>query len=635
MSLHVSIDFGTSSTCTVASVDGGEPQVVMIDGQPLVPSAVFCAPEGTLFVGPEAERQAAVDPARFEPHPKRRIDEGELLLGDSVVGVPDVVRAVLGRVVAEARRNAGGAAVDLLVVTHPADWGAVRTGALRQAADGLAREVVLVPEPVAAAVFHSAGHGMPDCAALAVLDLGGGTIDASVVHKQSGAFRVLATRGDPNFGGSDIDQLLLEHIGGLVGGADAAGWRKLVSGRDMADRRRRRVLRQDVRGAKETLSRHAYTDVPLPPPFTDAHVTRGDLEGLIHDPLAAAARLLTDTLRAGGVPHDRLAGVFLVGGSSRIPLVSRLVHERTGTVPTTLDQPETVVARGALRAVRLDPARGAGLAPTGDWVGQRAAPVQHAPGAQGRAAQQPQPWAARPQHPAPQRSAPQHAAPGGAAPRRTAGPEPPPERLSDVRTIVIGGSDRTRPVAPTGRSRGGARKLRRGRALAVGAACAVLVVGFAAVFAGVLLTGGAAEAGRYGYGFRQPDRWVVADEVPDARRTVLTPAVREDGVDRLFVEAEQLTYDSTAARDRAVRGVRAQYDRRRAAGEDLSGFSAPASFAGRDVVYFRERRGGPVVEWYQLHEGGTRLRVGCQYTASGRDAVQAACERVVGSLHVR
>lgn len=76
MSLHVAVDFGTSSTCVAISAHGREPQVVVFDGQPLVPSAVFAAADGTVFVGQEAERQAAVDPARYEPHPKRRVDEG-------------------------------------------------------------------------------------------------------------------------------------------------------------------------------------------------------------------------------------------------------------------------------------------------------------------------------------------------------------------------------------------------------------------------------------------------------------------------------------------------------------------------------------------------------------------------------
>jgi hypothetical protein len=70
---------------------------VVVDGQPLMSSAVYAAADGALFVGQEAERQAAVDPSRYEPNPKRRIDEGELLLGYSVLRVTDVVGAVLRR----------------------------------------------------------------------------------------------------------------------------------------------------------------------------------------------------------------------------------------------------------------------------------------------------------------------------------------------------------------------------------------------------------------------------------------------------------------------------------------------------------------------------------------------------------
>ena len=63
--LHVAVDFGTSSTCVAISVDGREPQVVVVDGQPLVSSAVFAAVDGTLFVGQEAERQAAIEPRLY------------------------------------------------------------------------------------------------------------------------------------------------------------------------------------------------------------------------------------------------------------------------------------------------------------------------------------------------------------------------------------------------------------------------------------------------------------------------------------------------------------------------------------------------------------------------------------------
>ena len=121
------------------------------------------------------------------------------------------------------------------------------------------------------------------------------------------------------------------------------------------------MFRQDVRGAKETLSRHTYTDVPLPPPFPDAHVTSDDLEKLIAGPLGRSVALTVETVAQAGLRPESLSAVFLVGGSSRIPLIARLVYQRSGILPTTLDPPETVVARGALRAVAQDPLKTGGL----------------------------------------------------------------------------------------------------------------------------------------------------------------------------------------------------------------------------------------------------------------------------------
>ncbi|MEV5541670.1 type VII secretion-associated protein [Saccharopolyspora shandongensis] len=602
MSLHVSIDFGTSSTCTVVSVGGAEPQVVVIDGQPLVPSAVFAAADGTLFVGHEAERQAAVDPARFEPHPKRRIDEGELLLGSSVLKVADVIRAVLQRAVGEARRFAGGAAVDLLVLTHPADWGSMRTAALRQAAAGLGKELVMVPEPVAAAVFHSAGHGLPDGGALAVLDLGGGTVDASVVRKQGSSFQVLATHGEPNFGGADIDQALLDHIGRLVSGADPEAWGKLVDGREMPDRRRRRVVRQDVRGAKETLSRHAYTDVPMPPPFSDAHVTRVDLEALIAAPLAKSADLVLTTLREGKVARQQLAGVFLVGGSSRIPMVARLIHERTGVVPTTLDQPETVVARGALRAVRLDPDRSGGLAPAGAWAGTSTV-----------------------------RSHPLPVIPPPTGPGVT-------DSLSGARTVVIGGSDQTMPVAHQ-RS----RRKKNGTLpwLIGGGAAAVVAAGV--VLTLVLTNSGQPQAepevppraiAQYDYGFSYPSDWKQIGGDAKKWQTMIGPQNGEQD-SLIAVEEGKLNFDTDTDRNRAVQQLLSDYQQNVANGAQFSLFNASTSFAGRDVVYYRQQMQAATVEWYVLHQGQFRVSIGCKYGAVGKDDVLRACQQVVGSLKVR
>ncbi|MCP2260207.1 type VII secretion-associated protein, Rv3446c family, C-terminal domain-containing protein [Streptoalloteichus tenebrarius] len=640
MTLHVAIDFGTSSTCTAVATGehaggGSEPQVVVVDGQPLVPSAVFAAADGTLFVGHEAERQAAVDPSRYEPHPKRRIDEGELLLGSTVLPVREVIRAVLSRAVGEARRVAGGAPVDLLVLTHPADWGAMRTHVLRQAASGLAAEIALVPEPVAAAVFHSAGHGMADGAALAVLDLGGGTVDCSVVRRQSApsahdpgrpvpVFQVLATRGDPTFGGADIDQALLEHVGGLVAGTDPEAWRRLVEGRDLADRRRRRVLRQDVRGAKETLSRHAYTDVPMPPPFPDAHVTRADLEGLVAGPLSRAAELVVATVRDAGLTPQQLSGVFLVGGSSRIPLVSRLVYERTGLMPITLDQPETVVARGALRAVTRDPDRTAGLPPAASAAGASHPPRPGTP-AVGLPAGSPA-------------SGPFPSVGGAAGPNLRPVPGTPPAGFTPPGGFGAPGL----PPAPTPPTPPAAPAPRRRAPLLVGGA--VVLVAVIATVLGVTLSGSGDEGDRkpqaaqgreiaqYDYRFRMPADWEQTGGDAGQRKVQVKPTDAAVDTDLIAVQEFKLNYDSDADRGRALRQLRAEFDRSTSRG--FSDFEEKASFAGRDVVHYRQQRESTTVDWYVLFRGTTQVAVGCQYTEGGRSRVAGACDEVVRTLEI-
>ncbi|MBW4716005.1 type VII secretion-associated protein [Saccharothrix obliqua] len=589
MSLRVAVDFGTSSTCVAISVNGREPQVVVVDGQPILPSAVFAAADGALFVGQEAERQAAVDPSRYEPHPKRRVDEGELLLGTSVLKVVDVVRAVLTRVVAEARHVAGGVPVDLLVLTHPADWGAIRTRVLLAAGRGLGRELRLVPEPVAAAVFHSASHAVPEGAALAVLDLGGGTVDASVVTRQGGAFRVLAAKGDPTFGGADVDQALLEHVGSLVSPRDPEAWRQLVEGRELADRRKRRVLRQDVRGAKETLSRHSYTDVPMPPPFPDAHVTRADLERLVGAPLNRAVELLVAAVRDAGLDPRGLAGVFLVGGSSRIPLVARLVLERTGVVPTSIDQPETVVARGALRAVTTDPMRTGALPDQAD-VTHRVTTDQTR-----RITRRIQPD----------------------LPPPVGFPHPHPPRTRNRAPLVVGVV--LALVAVVGGT--------------VAYALAVRERGDPTSPATSTTPSAGKTIAQYDYEFALPAGWEQTGGAAETRQVFIKPVDRAGRPDDVIAVTEQkLTYDSSADRGRAVAQLRAEYDR--GGGRELSGFAENANFGGKDVVYYREQAGTVTVDWYVFFQRDAQVSVGCQYPDPGQDRVRPACEQVVRTLTV-
>ncbi|MBE7162512.1 MAG: Hsp70 family protein, partial [Williamsia herbipolensis] len=213
------IDLGTSNTVAAITQPGRPPRVLSIDGAGWLPSAVFLDESGQLVVGRDAERRARLAPERFEPNPKRRIDDGEVMLGSAVVPVVAVIAAVLRRVGEETRRQNAGRPADVVTLTHPATWGSTRRNVLYSAARmaDLGSEIALVAEPVAAAV-HFAGRqsdhdGPAHDQALAVYDLGGGTVDCAVVVVQDGRYRVAASEGLSDVGGVDFDQALLEQIG--------------------------------------------------------------------------------------------------------------------------------------------------------------------------------------------------------------------------------------------------------------------------------------------------------------------------------------------------------------------------------------------------------------------------------------
>ncbi|HET6215187.1 MAG TPA: Hsp70 family protein, partial [Micromonosporaceae bacterium] len=211
---QLGIDFGTSNTVAVVRTPDGRARSLIFDGSPLLPSAVYAEPGGTILVGSDAVSSSRLDPARFEPNPKRRIDDGTLLLGEREVAVVDAIAAVLGRVVDEWRRTVGGAQPSV-TLTCPASWGATRRSVLVEAAGSLGvPEVRLVAEPVAAATYFAQvlGREVPIGSVVVVHDFGAGTFDASVVARTSSGFDVLAVDGRDDIGGLDLDAAIVAHI---------------------------------------------------------------------------------------------------------------------------------------------------------------------------------------------------------------------------------------------------------------------------------------------------------------------------------------------------------------------------------------------------------------------------------------
>jgi len=346
---RLAVDLGTSHTVAVIERAGQPARPLLFDGSPVLPSGVFAAGDGAIHTGRDAERLAQIEPHRFEPHPKQRVDEGTILLGDAEYPVAVLLAAILGRVLQEA----GLAHGSTVVLTCPADWGRVRRAVLIEAARraGIA-DPVLVDEPVAAAAYCTRvlGSHVPAGQSLLVFDFGGGTLDLALVRLDPAGTRVTGVGGLQNLGGLDVDSALVGHLGQLLGAHDPALWHRLQHPAGPADLRDRRAFWDEVRVAKEMLSRTTRAPVPVPGGGPPLHLTREEVErlaGPLIDRAVDETRRLLDGVsrQTGGVS---LAGILLVGGSSRIPLVATRLHGRFGVGPMVPEQPELPVALGAL-----------------------------------------------------------------------------------------------------------------------------------------------------------------------------------------------------------------------------------------------------------------------------------------------
>ncbi|MGW0435816.1 Hsp70 family protein [Micromonospora sp. NPDC003197] len=348
---RLAVDLGTTHTVAVVHRPGQQPRSLLFDGSPLLASGVFVDVVGTVHTGRDGARLGAAEPERFEPHPKRRIDEGWVLLGDAELAVSALLAAILRRVVEEARHAGIEPTTDDTILTCPADWGQPRREVLREAARlaGL-EQVHLVDEPIAAATYcvQVLGQQVPVGGHLGIFDLGGGTLDVAVVERAEVGLRVLATGGLDDLGGLDIDEALVAHLGQLAGIRNADLWQRLREPQTAADRRDRQSFWTEVRTAKEMLSRTTVAPVHVPGLDEPMHLTREELDRIASPLVARGVDEIRRVLQRAGVAPGSLAGLLLVGGASRMPVVATRLHARLGVAPSVPEQPELPVAYGAL-----------------------------------------------------------------------------------------------------------------------------------------------------------------------------------------------------------------------------------------------------------------------------------------------
>jgi molecular chaperone DnaK len=357
MSYRLGADLGTTFTAA-AVANGAGPTMLGLGNRALqVPSVLYLPADGGLIVGEPAERRGLADPARVVREFKRRFGDSVPMLVAGVPFSPQALTAQLLKWVVGMSTERMGEPPSRVVLTHPANWGPFKRELLTQVIElADVGEVDLCSEPEAAAIQYAVRAGVTSQTGspvrtgekVAVYDLGGGTFDSCVLERTDDGFAVLGEPiGIEHLGGMDFDDALFEQVLSSLG----AGAQEL----DLADEQGQAALarlRRDCVEAKEALSADVATvvHVSLPGLNTSVRLNRSELEELIRRPLEETVAAVGRALRSAGVEPGDLRSIVLVGGGSRIPLVSQMLQQEFG-VPLALDtHPKHDIALGAAMA---------------------------------------------------------------------------------------------------------------------------------------------------------------------------------------------------------------------------------------------------------------------------------------------
>ena len=370
MTRAIGIDLGTTNSCA-AVIEGNSPRVIMCrGGSYAIPSILAIDPQGDLLVGEEARAHASQDPDSAVIAPKRALsgtfqtpeaaairrlfthsmvesDEGDVLLafGGKVFDLVEVSTRILQKI-KEIAEDFLDEEVSAAVITVPAYFNAKQRRSIRQAGTAAGLEVLrILNEPTAAALAYGLGRDLRQ--RIAVFDLGGGTLDLSIIEIQDRVFEVVATGGDPFLGGLDFDDRLIRYV---------VEHFELETGVALhEDRIAIQRIREAVEQAKIELSTVESTHIEVPylakteqgALGLDMSLSRTELEELTGDLVersAAQTRALFDKANVSLADIDE---VLLVGGQSRMPLVRRTISQLFQKEPCKGVHPDEAVAVGA------------------------------------------------------------------------------------------------------------------------------------------------------------------------------------------------------------------------------------------------------------------------------------------------
>ncbi|MHA1147264.1 MAG: molecular chaperone DnaK [Promethearchaeota archaeon] len=347
----IGIDLGTSNSAAAVMI-GDKPTIIpsaegLTLGGKAFPSVVAFTKDGQRLIGEPARRQAISNPDRTITAIKRKMGTSYKVSIDGKSYTPQEISAMILRKIKEDASAFLGEEVTDAIITVPAYFNDNQRQATKDAGKIAGLNVRrLINEPTAAAIAY--GLDKPGVSLkIAVLDLGGGTFDVTIMEMDDRVFQVVSTAGDTQLGGTDMDRLLVDYI--------VEDFKK-EHGTDLRQdsMAMQRVL-EAAEKAKIELSTSVTTDINLPyitatndgPKHLTMTITRAKLEQIIEPVLKKLDTSILKALKDAGLKKGDIDKIILVGGPTRMPSVQKKFEDLLGKTPERSIDPMECVAMGA------------------------------------------------------------------------------------------------------------------------------------------------------------------------------------------------------------------------------------------------------------------------------------------------
>jgi molecular chaperone DnaK len=347
----IGIDLGTSNSAAAVMV-GGKPTIVpaaegVSIGGKAVPSYVAFTKDGQVLVGEPARRQAALNPETTIQAIKRKMGTDYTVTMFGKTYTPQQISGFILRKIKNDAEAFLGQKVSKAVITVPAYFNDAQRQATKDAGEIAGLEVVrLINEPTAAAFAYGLDKTEGEHKIL-VFDLGGGTLDVTIMEFGGNVFTVKSTSGDTQLGGTDMDNALLNYVAEDFHSQNGIDLR--------VDKMAMQRLREGVEKAKVELSTTFETTINLPFITADASgpkhlvmpITRAKLESLVQPIIDRCREPVNRAVSDAGFTPQQIDNIILVGGPTRMPIVQKFVESYFGKTPERGVDPMECVAMGA------------------------------------------------------------------------------------------------------------------------------------------------------------------------------------------------------------------------------------------------------------------------------------------------